>query len=375
MNDVSNRNQVVPRYHWAPSLLITALVAATAGCYTQLGFHYVEDVPVYEEVTEYVTEAGEDSVVESEYYYEDDYYYVRPRSYRRYFSTFYGYPRSSFSMWHDPLYYDGWGWGSSWSMSSCLFDCYYGFHDPWLYGPSYGRWGHSFYGYSGFGFGHLGVYGYAPYSRHGYYGYPGYYGYSPYSYYGVGYDRRSYANYRPRGSTLGRGGSGGVVEGRGRVSTFGIDRGAQRAGSSGAAKAAEARTRGGVAPSGNSVRGTTSARPRGTAVRSGTTRSTVGRRTTPTRSRGTTRSTVGRRTTPTRSSGTTRSTVGRSTTPTRSSGTTRSTPTRNSSPARSSGRVSPPPSRSGGTVSRTPTRSSSGSSRSSSGRSSSRRGN
>ena len=187
--------------------MVVGAVAATTGCYTQLGYHYVEEEPDYEEVVEYVTETGEDSVVVSHYYYEDEFYYVRPRRYRNYFSTFYGDPYSSYSASFDPFGYDSRGWGSS--MNSCLFSCYYGYDDPWLYGSPNRQFGQSSFGFGSFGYASHGFYGYSPYSRYGYYApHGGRYGYTPFGYYGGYYGDRLTGNYRPRGSTVGRGSLG-----------------------------------------------------------------------------------------------------------------------------------------------------------------------
>ena len=97
-----------PRTDWALWGILGGLLITTAGCYTQLGGLYYEDDPYYEGIAEYKVDNG-DSVIVSQYYYEDDYYddtyYGHPRHsrYRRYFSRFHGYPFHPYDRWNSGL--------------------------------------------------------------------------------------------------------------------------------------------------------------------------------------------------------------------------------------------------------------------------------
>ena len=109
------------------------LVVLLAGCYTQLGTVQYERIPDYVEVVQ----SSEDTVV-TEHYYNDQYLYSGPYSYRRYFDRFdYGWspryyrdPYSSYSSFYGSSWYDPWGYNSRG-------------YDPWGYSP----WG---YGYNSF---------------------------------------------------------------------------------------------------------------------------------------------------------------------------------------------------------------------------------
>ena len=149
--------RTAPRY-----LASTALLILAGGCYTQLGYQYMDREPDYEEVTVYETQTG-DSVVVDKYYYDGAYTYADPHRYRRYFSRYYGYPSYLYDPWYDDFGYGSSislnvGFGRPWYLPSYSPFAYNPFWSPGHYGYGYGYGGYG-YGYGGYGYGY-GGYGY-----------------------------------------------------------------------------------------------------------------------------------------------------------------------------------------------------------------------